>query len=98
MRINGRTLRPSTLAERRFLLSLGIAMLRVPRGMNPYAVARRIRRVIRAQSDDLLVLRELAQGMKKNVATKAPFEVPRPSPDVDLPEPIAPAEDHEQAA
>jgi len=94
MRINGRTLRPSTLAERRLLLSLGVDTIRVSRGMNPYAVARRIRRVVRAQSEDMLVLSGLVQAMKNK---KIP-EAPRPSPDLDLPEPIAPIDIHEQAA
>ena len=38
MRINGRTLRPSTLAERRIMFSLGIPSIRVPRGTNPFVV------------------------------------------------------------
>ena len=44
MRIQGRLLRPSTLAERRVLKSLGVDALRVPRRSNPFAVARLIRR------------------------------------------------------
>ena len=40
MRITGRILRPSTLAERRLLLSIGQPIVRVPRGVNPYLVAR----------------------------------------------------------
>lgn len=46
MRINGRVLRPSTLAERRLLLTtFGTAIFRVPRSMNPFSVARRMRRL-----------------------------------------------------
>lgn len=45
MRIVGRTLRASTLAERRVLKSLGFDFIRVPRKHNPYAVARLIRRI-----------------------------------------------------
>jgi hypothetical protein len=47
MRIQGRTLRASNLSERRVLLSLGIDHLnfRVSRRLNPFAVARHVRRV-----------------------------------------------------
>ena len=45
MRIQGRHLRPSTLAERRVLKSLGVDYLRVPRRLNPFGLARLIRRV-----------------------------------------------------
>ena len=44
MRIQGRQLRPSNLAERRVLKSLGTDVLRVPRKLNPFAVARHIRK------------------------------------------------------
>jgi hypothetical protein len=40
MRVNGRTLRPSTLAERRLLSAFGQSDLRVPRGMNAFVAAR----------------------------------------------------------
>ena len=44
MRINGRLLRPSTLAERRLMLGhFGTDCIRVPRTLNPFAVARRKR-------------------------------------------------------
>ena len=45
MRIQGRVLRPQNLAERRILKSLGIDYLRVPRRLNPFAVARLVRRL-----------------------------------------------------
>ncbi len=45
MRIQGRVLRPQTLAERRVLKSLGLDYLRVPRRLNPFAVARLVRRL-----------------------------------------------------
>jgi hypothetical protein len=95
MRINGRTLRPSNLAERRLLLSLGTAALRVPRNMNPFTVARRLRRAARGESDEHALARELAAKMKKN-----PEGVPAPSPDLDLPEPVSPdpVAEHGQAA
>jgi hypothetical protein len=59
MRINGRVLRPSTLAERRFLLSLGVSSLRVPRRMNPYVIARRLGRAAAGGSEEVLLAREL---------------------------------------
>jgi hypothetical protein len=86
MRINGRTLRPSTLAERRLLLSLGTDVLRVPRDMNPFTVARRLGRAARGQSPDHDFARELAANKMK----KKHGEVPLPSPDLDLPEPVCP--------
>lgn len=45
MRIQGRLLRPATLAERRLLKSLGLDAIRVPRRHNPFAVARMVRRM-----------------------------------------------------
>jgi hypothetical protein len=84
MRINGRTLRPSTLAERRLLLSLGTEALRVPRDMNPFTVARRLQRAARGANPDHDFARELAAKMKKKLG-----EVPLPSPDLDLPEPVS---------
>ena len=85
MRVNGRTLRPSTLAERRLLISLGTTALRVPRNMNPFTVARRLRRAAKGVTPDHEFARDLAAKMQKN-----PGDVPHPSPDVDQPEPIQP--------
>jgi hypothetical protein len=78
MRIHGRILRPSNLAERRILLGLGVSFLRVPRSENPYQVARRLRRLALGATPDLVLVRRLAARMH------APPE-PRPSPDVDVP-------------
>lgn len=91
MRINGRTLRASDLRERRVLVSLGIDPvrgLRVPRTQNPYQVARCIRRLARAQTDDMMFLRHVVAANRRRD--------PRPSPDLDVPttpigEPIADA-------
>jgi len=63
MRIQGRTLRPSNLAERRLLLSsLGTQTLRVPRKANPYLIARRLERAAKDNHPDVLfvcdILRE----------------------------------------
>jgi len=95
MRINGRTLRPSTLVERRFLLSLGVTEIRVPRNMNPFTAARRVRRAARCTTPDHVFAQALARRQKR------PDAVPVPSPDVDRPEPVVPEEvelGHEQAA
>jgi hypothetical protein len=74
MRITGRLLRPSTLAERRFLLSLGIPALRVPRRINPYAIARRLQRAIAGRTDDLLAVRELVMPRAKARHNLAPHD------------------------
>lgn len=84
MRINGRTLRPSDLAERRVLLALGVNPvlgLKVPRTENPYMIARRIRRIAAAQNEDMQVLRALVSNSK--------HREPRPNPELDVPTPIA---------
>ncbi len=77
MRVNGRILRPATLAERRFLLSLGTSAIRVPRRYNPYVIARRLGRAA-SGGDDVLFARELA--------TSARTRLPMPSPEADTPE------------
>jgi hypothetical protein len=78
-RINGRTIRPSTLAERRLLLSLGTPTLRVPRQHNPYIVARRLARAARGDSPDVLFVRDVVSNHKPRP--------PRPSPRVGAPSP-----------
>jgi hypothetical protein len=93
MRVNGRTLRPSTLAERRLLISLGTGALRVPRNMNPFTVARRLRRAAKGVTPDHDFARDLAAKMKKN-----PADAPVPSPDLDRPEPILPGPTGEHGA
>jgi hypothetical protein len=85
MRINGRVLRPSTLAERRLLLGhLGVSFIRIPRSQNPYAVARRIERYLKKNED---------VAFFKMLVTKRKRAVPPVTPDVDLPEP-APDSEH----
>lgn len=74
MRINGRLLRASTLAERRVLKTLGVDALRVPRSHNPYQVARRLTRLARG-GEDLAFLRGLVPHR--------PHAVPAPSPEPD---------------
>ncbi len=59
MRIQGRQLRPSTLAERRILKALGTDVLRVPRRLNPFAVARHIRKLAAGTGGNLPELRAM---------------------------------------
>jgi len=59
MRIQGRLLRPSTLAERRILKALGTDVLRVPRKLNPFAVARHIRKIAAGTGGNLPELRAM---------------------------------------
>jgi len=75
MRINGRTLRPSTLAERRMLLAAGVTSIRVPRSMNPYAVARRLSRLAR-EPDELRRLTTTDRPPR-------PCPFPMPTPDLE---------------
>lgn len=67
MRIQGRLLRPSTLAERRVMFSLGLpAIIRVPRSENPFSVARRLRRLALHLSADADQLRRLARKVARS--------------------------------
>jgi hypothetical protein len=75
MRIQGRLLRPSTLAERRVLKSLGLDSLRVPRRLNPFAVARQVKKVALGTGGDLPALRAL---LTKNA--RPVFDLPDSTP------------------
>lgn len=83
MRVCGRAIRPSTLAERRLLLAAGVTHIRVPRSKNPYAVARRLPRL--ANSGDVAELRNLANLTDR---PQRPFPNPLPSPLPDEPWPV----------
>lgn len=72
MRIQGRTLHPATLAERRVLRSLGHEMLRVRRGINPFVVARQVRKIALGLGGDLPALRCL---VRRSIPT-VPLELP----------------------
>lgn len=72
MRVNGRTLRPSTLAERRLLLSVGLTSIRVPRSQNPFAVARRLARLA-TQPEELRKLTTTDRPPRP-----CPFPIPTP--------------------
>jgi hypothetical protein len=85
MRVNGRTLRPSTLAERRLFTALGTSTIKVPRSFNPFIIARRARRLAENQSADYMLLRELVA--KYNRPTSPIPSEAAPSPDVDTTEP-----------
>jgi hypothetical protein len=78
MRIQGRLLRASNLAERRALKALGTDVLRVPRKLNPFAVARHIRKIASGTGGNLPELRA--------ALAKAP---PRPCSSVSVPSPSA---------
>lgn len=75
MRIQGRTLRPSNLAERRLLLSsLGTQALRVPRKANPYLIARRLERAAKGNHPDIQFVCDVmdrARG-QTNLSEEAP--------------------------
>ena len=75
-RIQGRTLRPSTLAERRYLLSLGVdtvAGLRLPRSKNPYQVARVLQRLAEGVSPDANLVRKIVETNKARAFVQLPF-------------------------
>ena len=76
MRIQGRLLRPENLAERRVLKSLGIDHIRAPRRLNPYAVARLVRRMSFG-GEDMRKLKHL-------------LRIGRPLPEPAAPEPTLP--------
>ena len=83
MRITGRILRPSTLAERRVLFSLCAPTIRVPRKLNPYLVARKLARLAHGESPDLLFIRDVVERSRKPKP-----QPPVPSPDMDMPAPV----------
>lgn len=71
MRINGRLLRPSSLAERRIMLSLGLTTtFRCPRSENPYAFARRLRRLAEGKNTDAEYIRRIR--LQKSPPTTPP--------------------------
>ena len=81
MRIQGRVIRPSTLAERRLMFTFGVPFIRVPRGTNPFVVARRFARAARCQTPDHLFVRDVIERSK-------PWLLPKPSPGPDTTEPV----------
>jgi hypothetical protein len=79
MRIHGRVLRPSNLAERRVLKTLGVDMLRVRRGLNPFIVCRHVHKLATGRSGDMPALRALLQ--KNTRATPTSVNLPDSTPE-----------------
>lgn len=70
-RIRGRRIYPSTISERRVLMSLGTYPLYCPRGVSPYLVARKVTRIALGQSPDMVLLRDIvARGARKPSAPR----------------------------
>jgi len=81
MRINGRLLRPSTLAERRVLKGFGVDYIRVPRRHNPYAVARQVQRLARGAVAELQIVKEVIEEDRlRPPPHPLPWPVPMPVP------------------
>ena len=78
MRIQGRTLRASNLAERRVLKSLGVDTLRVPRRLNPFALARQVRKIAGGTGGDLPALRAALNTHERRVAPALPDSTSEP--------------------
>jgi hypothetical protein len=82
MRIQGRCLRPSNLAERRVLKTLGLDSLRVRRGLNPFAVARLVKKIAVGTGGNLPALRTLLQrNARPTPATELPDSTSQPRGD-----------------
>jgi hypothetical protein len=83
MRIQGRTLRASNLAERRVLLTLGIDHhnFRVPRRLNPFAVARHVKRLASGRGGDLPALKALLTKMMPPALPELPDSTSEPRSD-----------------
>jgi len=73
-RTRGRRIYPSTINERRVLMSLGAYPMYCPRGLSPYLVARKVTRVALGQSPDLVLLRDVLARAARKPST------PRPEP------------------
>lgn len=69
VRIRGRRLYPSTMAQRRLMLSLGSYPLYVPRGISPFLVARKLNRAAQGQIPELVLLREVLSRRSKQTPT-----------------------------
>ncbi len=85
MRIQGRQLRPSNLAERRILKALGTDVLRVPRKLNPFAVARHIRKLAAGTGGNLPELRAMLVKTPVRATTSAAAEAPVTATVPDMP-------------
>lgn len=74
-RVNGRTIIPTDIAEAKVLQELGLKTLRVPRGVNPYQVARRLRRATKPHPD-LEYLRSISVPTRTISPALPPAEAP----------------------
>ena len=75
MVVLGRKIFAKTLAERRLLLQIGGNPLRIPRGVNPYMVARCLARAVTDESIDQQFVRSLLvnhPGRTKNPQLSQP--------------------------
>jgi hypothetical protein len=72
MRIQGRLLRASNLAERRVLKSIGLDVIRVRRGVNPFMVARRLRKLAVGLGGDMPELRAILKSPVRPLPDSTP--------------------------
>jgi hypothetical protein len=79
MRIRGRRLYPSTMAERRLMMRLSGVPIYAPRKTSPYLLARRIERASRTDHPDVLFVREVLRRRKVNAQVPAPPAHEEPS-------------------
>jgi len=78
VKIRGRKIWASSLEERRIMMALGGVPLRVPRGVSPYMVARRIARAAATEHPDVVFVREvLGRRAKRPDALGKPAELAR---------------------
>jgi len=81
MRIQGRNLRASSLAERRVLKSLGVDCLKVPRRINPFMIARQVRKIAAGTGGNLPELRAMLKKHERPAAPALPDSTPEPRTD-----------------
>jgi len=91
MRVNGRILRPSNLAERRILKGFGLDFLRIPRHHNPFAIARQIQRLAHGEVSELRVIRDIVGEEQRVRPVMNPVSFPFPLP------PMGPCSDQSYA-
>jgi len=81
-RVRGRRIYPSTLSERRVLMSLGAYPLYAPRGISPYLLARKLMRAAAGEAPELtfvrgvLAKRRNSQRTPDTIAEKADAATP----------------------
>jgi hypothetical protein len=67
-RVHGRRIYPSTLRERRMLLSLGSYPLYAPRGVSPYVIARKLSRAAAVDGPEVSFVRDLLARRRRPMA------------------------------